>query len=191
MKLISGAECVRRLRQAGVFKGKESYFSQLVQKGIIPYHNKAASPKKWYVLDEVKQALKEWEDPTRDAQREANEKKRNELNAKDDQMEKFELQVEKRLQWFNSMPELQIEDFNLEDLEDMTREEFMQELQEINSNNNLIKEMANDFVQEARERSDEKIDFIMQSVTVLDFFNKWTILHDSIEEFYCVVKKTE
>ena len=191
MKLISGAECVRRLRQAGVFKGKESYFSQLVQKGIIPYHNKAASPKKWYVLDEVKQALKEWEDPTRDAQREANEKKRNELNAKDDQMEKFELQVEKRLQWFNSMPELQIEDFNLEDLEDMTREEFMQELQEINSNNNLIKEMANDFVQKARERSDEKIDFIMQSVTVLDFFNKWTILHDSIEEFYCVVKKTE
>jgi len=189
MKLISGAECVRRLRQAGVFKGKESYFSQLVQKGIIPYHNKAASPKKWYILDEVKQALKEWEDPTRDAQREANEKKRNKLNAKDDQMEKFELQVEKRLQWFNSMPELQIKDFNLEDLEDMTQEEFMQELQEINSDNNLIKEMANDFVQEARKRSDEKIDFIMQSITVLDFLNKWTMLHDSIEEFYCVVKK--
>jgi len=191
MKLISGAECVRRLRQAGVFKGKESYFSQLVQKGVIPYHNKEASPKKWYILDEVKKALKEWEDPRRDAQREANEKRRNELNAKDDQMEKFELQVEKRLQWFNSMPELQIEDFNLEDLEDMTREEFMQELQEINSNNNLIKEMANDFVQEARERSDEKIDFIMQSVTGLDFFNKWTMLHDSIEEFYGVVKKSE
>jgi hypothetical protein len=48
--------------------------------------------------------------------------------------------------------------------------------------------MANDFVHEARERSDEKIDFIMQSVTVLDFLNKWTMLHDSIEEFYGVVK---
>ena len=76
MKLITAAECVRKMRQAGIYKGKESYFSQLVQKGVIPFHEKEGSPKKWYVLEEVKKALKGWEDPTRDSQREENEKRR-------------------------------------------------------------------------------------------------------------------
>lgn len=76
--MLTAAGCVRALRQHGVFKGRESYFSQLVSKGIIPFHTKNGSPKKWYYLEEVKEALKGWEDPSRDSQRIANEKRRKE-----------------------------------------------------------------------------------------------------------------
>jgi len=124
MKLISGAECVRRLRQAGVFKGKESYFSQLVQKGVIPYHNKEASPKKWYVLDEVKKALKEWEDPRRDAQREANEKRRSDAKVIRDMSEKEkQLMLQKQREKLDELQaeaeKLGVDKEQLDDLEKM------------------------------------------------------------------------
>lgn len=76
MELITATECVNRLRQSGAFKGKLPYFIQLVNNGVIPYHDKAGSSKRWYVYEQAKAAIKGVEDPTRDAQREANEKKR-------------------------------------------------------------------------------------------------------------------
>ncbi len=84
MKLISAAECVRKLRKSGVFSGNASYFSQLVSKGVIPHHKKGDSPKKWYIYEEAKKAIQGWKDPTRDAQREANRRKRNGEDACDD-----------------------------------------------------------------------------------------------------------
>jgi len=191
MKLISGAECVRRLRQAGVFKGKESYFSQLVQKGIIPYHNKAASPKKWYVLDEVKKALKEWEDPTRDAQREANEAKRRALQSVDDKVGQVEQAIYTKLQTFKDIKELKKDDYNLEDLEDISEDEFEQELREVNHDNLLITEMANDFIRHLQDRSDAKVGWIVPAYEALEFFEEWIMQDDSIKSFYGVVKKSE
>ena len=191
MKLISGAECVRRLRQAGVFRGKESYFSQLVQKGVIPYHNKAASPKKWYVLDEVKKALKEWEDPTRDAQREANEAKRRALQSVDDKVGQVEQAIYTKLQTFKDIKELKKDDYNLEDLEDISEDEFEQELREVNHDNLLITEMANDFIRHLQDRSDAKVGWIVPAYEALEFFEEWIMQDDSIKSFYGVVKKSE
>ncbi|QOP42487.1 hypothetical protein FJR45_00355 [Sulfurimonas sediminis] len=188
MKLISGAECVRRLRQAGVYKGKESYFSQLVQKGVIPYHQKEASPKKWYVLDEVKQALKDWEDPSRDAQREANEAKRREL-AISQKINELESTLLANIESFKSVKTLNADDFNLDDLEDMTQEEFKQELKEINSSNMLISEMATDYFRELSEKGHTGNTYLVLASEAVEFFQKWLMLDESIEEFYGVTKK--
>jgi len=191
MKLISGAECVRRLRQAGVFKGKESYFSQLVQKGVIPYHNKAASPKKWYVLDEVKKALKEWEDPTRDAQRDANEAKRRALQSVDDKVGQVEQAIYTKLQTFKDIKELKKDDYNLEELEDMSEDEFEQEIREINHDNLLIIEMANDYVRHLQDKSDAKVGWIVPAYEALEFFERWIMQDDSIKSFYGLIPKSQ
>ena len=76
MELITATECVNKLRQAGAFKGKLPYFIQLANGGFIPHHPKPNSSKRWYRYEETKQALKDMEDPRRDAQREANERNR-------------------------------------------------------------------------------------------------------------------
>ncbi|MCL4431939.1 MAG: hypothetical protein M1300_06430 [Epsilonproteobacteria bacterium] len=76
MELITATECVNKLRQAGVFKGKLPYFIQLVNGGFIPHHPKPNSSKRWYRYEEAKEAIRGMEDPSRDAQREANERNR-------------------------------------------------------------------------------------------------------------------
>lgn len=69
--------CLAALKKDGIIYSK-SYFSQMVNDGKIPSHPKPPSPKKFFYYDEVKQAIEDHKDPTRDAQREANEKRREE-----------------------------------------------------------------------------------------------------------------
>ncbi|MBV5348520.1 hypothetical protein JZU61_02475, partial [bacterium] len=66
-----------RLSKDGIVYSK-GYFSQISSEGKIPHHTKTTSPKKFYRYYEVLEAIKTTQDPTRDAQREANEKKRSE-----------------------------------------------------------------------------------------------------------------
>lgn len=73
--LINATQCLNLLKQDGI-KYSKSYFSQMVTDGKIPYHSKEGSPKKFFKYDEVKASIEVTKDPTRDAQREANEKKR-------------------------------------------------------------------------------------------------------------------
>jgi len=77
--LINASQCLSRLSKDGITYSK-GYFSQISSEGKIPHHTKPTSPKKFYRYSEVLEAIKTTQDPTRDAQREANEKKRVEPN---------------------------------------------------------------------------------------------------------------
>lgn len=77
VNLLTANACLAALKKDGIVYSK-SYFSQMVNDGKIPSHPKPPSPKKFFYYDEVKAAIEEHKDPTRDAQREANEKRREE-----------------------------------------------------------------------------------------------------------------
>lgn len=73
--LITASQCLKKLEADGI-KYTKGYFSQMSSDGKIPHHTKSDSPKKFYRYDEVLNAIRSTQDPTRDAQREANDKKR-------------------------------------------------------------------------------------------------------------------
>ncbi|GEM_PF-1458797 len=75
--LITASKCLEKLAVDGIVYTK-GYFSQMSSDGKIPHHTKPPSPKKFYLYNEVLEAIKSSQDPTRDAQREANEQKRTE-----------------------------------------------------------------------------------------------------------------
>ncbi|MFH0710112.1 MAG: hypothetical protein V2A75_07900 [Pseudomonadota bacterium] len=75
VNLITASQCLIKLENDGI-KYTKGYFSQMTSDGKIPWHPKADSPKKFYIYEEVLEAIKNTQDPTRDAQREANEQKR-------------------------------------------------------------------------------------------------------------------
>ncbi|MDP3267401.1 MAG: hypothetical protein Q8M39_11300 [Sulfuricurvum sp.] len=75
VNLITASQCLKKLETDGI-KYTKGYFSQMTSDGKIPWHPKSDSPKKFYIYEEVIQAIKNTQDPTRDAQREANEQKR-------------------------------------------------------------------------------------------------------------------
>lgn len=77
VNLLTANACLAALKKDGIVYSK-SYFSQMVNDGKIPHHAKPPSPKKFFYYDEVKTAIEDHKDPTRDAQREANEKRRKE-----------------------------------------------------------------------------------------------------------------
>lgn len=77
VNLLTANACLSALKRDGIVYSK-SYFSQMVSDGKIPSHPKPPSPKKFFYYDEVKQAIEDHKDPSRDAQREANEKRREE-----------------------------------------------------------------------------------------------------------------
>ena len=192
MKLITAAECVRKLRQAGIYKGKESYFSQLVQKGVISYHTKEGSPKKWYVLDEVKQSLRGWEDPIRDAQREANDRKRQSFENGTTNLKNL---INYKLNLLKNIPFFKIEMFSSEDLnsteflEDMSIEEFSNELDVINNTNILLKNMADYYIQDiAKFTAGNETTKLLQTIGTLDFLISFTFNFENFLSMYGVSK---
>lgn len=78
-KLITATECIKQLKQSGVYKGTLPYFTRLVDQGYIPSHKKEGSTKRWYKYEEAKDAINNMADPTRQHQREANETRRREI----------------------------------------------------------------------------------------------------------------
>jgi len=73
--LWTASACLSQLKadDKPISKG---YFSQRVADGTIPCHKKPGSPKNFHKYHEVVAALKKAEDPTRDAQRDANKEKK-------------------------------------------------------------------------------------------------------------------
>lgn len=76
MEYLTAKQVIGKLKQGRVTDISEAYFSQLVSSGAMPYHIIPGKKRKLYVYDEVKSALKGIQDPSRDAQREANAEKR-------------------------------------------------------------------------------------------------------------------
>ncbi|WP_292660251.1 hypothetical protein [Nitratifractor sp.] len=78
---LTARQVVNKLRQGRVMKISEAYFSQLVAAGVIPYHTIPGKRRKFYLYSETKEAILSARDPSREAQRQANERKRNEGTA--------------------------------------------------------------------------------------------------------------
>jgi hypothetical protein len=76
MEYLTAKQTIGKLKQGRVTDISESYFSQLVKVGAIPYHTIPGKKRKLYLYDEVKKALDGIRDPSRDAQREVHTKKR-------------------------------------------------------------------------------------------------------------------
>lgn len=76
MEYLNAKQIIGRLKQGRVADISEAYFSQLVRGGYIPYHKLKGKRRKLFLYEEVKKALSDMQDPTRDAQREANARRR-------------------------------------------------------------------------------------------------------------------
>ena len=76
MEYLTAKQTLGKLKQGRVTDISEAYFSQLVSMGAIPFHTIPGKKRKHYLYDEVKEALANFQDPSRDAQREANAKER-------------------------------------------------------------------------------------------------------------------
>lgn len=74
--LTTATKILKMLKEKDNISYSKSYFSQMVTEGKIPFHHKPNSPKKFFKYEEVKKAIEDSKDPTRDAQREANHKSR-------------------------------------------------------------------------------------------------------------------
>ena len=138
MELLNAKETIGRLRMGKVADIGRSYFSKLVKDGYIPYRKAKGRRRKLFVYDEVKQALLDMQDPSRDAQREANEKRR-----QGNRLEKALMGIVEYSQWIASHP-LTVEQFVIQD-HDITLKELQQELCEINAQNLLIKDLIMDY----------------------------------------------
>ena len=83
--LITATQCVKLLKSNQVVDWSLGYFSQRDKDGIFKHHHKPGSPKKFFKYDEVVEAIKENIDPRRNAQRDANKKKREDRQPDEDE----------------------------------------------------------------------------------------------------------
>ena len=73
MDYLTAKQTIGKLKQGRVTDISEAYFSQLVSMGAIPFHMIPGKKRKLYLYDEVKKALANSRDPSRDAQREVHQ----------------------------------------------------------------------------------------------------------------------
>ncbi|ADV45488.1 hypothetical protein [Nitratifractor salsuginis] len=138
---LTAREVVGRLKMGKVASFTESYFSQLVRDGAIPYHRKPGKKRRLFIFDEVKEALEGIRDPSRDPQRKANAKRR--------ERSSFDIQLNEVLNRINAKSrELQPECFDLTNLEDEDPEEFHRELERINGANMTLRDATYELCQE-------------------------------------------
>jgi len=73
---LNAREVLGRLKMGKVADFTQSYFSQLVRDGVIPFHKLQGKKRKMFIYEEVKAAIEGARDPSRDSQREANARRR-------------------------------------------------------------------------------------------------------------------
>lgn len=181
MELITATECVNKLRQAGVFKGKLPYFIQLANAGYIPHHEKPGSSKRWYVYTEAKESLKGMEDPTRDAQREANRRKRKPEPIKADQTPQ---QITAILEKIKHFEVFKPEAFDRSQLDQEAAETFTCDIASINESNGTISDLTFELLSLLDELSMGNFRSSKAELRVAEFLERWIIRHDSVCELY-------
>lgn len=76
---LNAREVLGRLKMGKVADFTQSYFSQMVRDGVVPFHRLPGKKRKMFIYDEVKEALVNARDPSRDPQREANARRRQQV----------------------------------------------------------------------------------------------------------------
>lgn len=183
MELITATECVNKLRQAGAFKGKLPYFISLVNQGWIPSHEKTGSSKRWYVYEEAKAAIKDMEDPTRDAQREANERKRKPEPIKADQTPQ---QITAILEKIKHYEEFKPEAFDRSQLDPEDAETFTYNIATINEVNGTVKDITFHLLGLLDDLSGGNFRNSKVELRVTEFLGRMIFDRDAIRDFYGV-----
>jgi len=181
MELITATECVNKLRQAGAFKGKLPYFISLVNQGWIPHHEKPGSSKRWYMYAEAKTALKDMEDPTRDAQREANERKRKPEPINEDTTPQ---QITVILEKIKHIERFKPEAFDRSQLDPEDAETFTCSIAEINGANGMISDLTFDLLGLLDDLSGGNFRSSKAELRVVEFLNRLVMTPDTVREFY-------
>lgn len=184
MELITATECVNRLRQAGVFKGKLPYFIQLVNTGWIPHHEKPGSSKRWYRYEEAKAAIREMEDPTRDPQREANAAKRKPDPIEDDQTPQRITAVLEKIKQFET---LRPEAFDRSQLDPEDAETFECDIAAMNEANATVSELAFDLLDLLDELSGGRFRSSKAELKVVELLHDRIVRLDTVRELYGIV----
>ncbi len=183
MELITATECVNRLRQSGAFKGKLPYFIQLVNNGVIPYHDKAGSTKRWYVYEQAKAAIKGVEDPTRDAQREANAAKRKPEPIKVDQTPQQITAILTRIKEFE---ELRIEMFDRSQLEQDDAETFECDIEAINEANGTVRDLTFELLKFLDDLTEGNFRSSKAELRISEFLERWIVKPETVRELYAI-----
>ncbi len=181
MELITATECVNKLRQAGVFKGKLPYFISLVNQGWIPSHEKAGSSKRWYVYVEAKAALKGMEDPTRDPQREANDRKRKPEPIKEDTTPQQITEVLTKIKQFES---LRPEAFDRSQLDPEDAATFECDIAAMNEANATVSELTFDLLDLLDKLSGGNFRSTKAELRVAELLHDRIVQPDIVRELY-------
>lgn len=70
MEYLNAKQVIGKLKQGGTCSITESYFSQLVKRGVVPFYTVPGRRRKMYIYAEAKKAVLEAQDPAYDARRE-------------------------------------------------------------------------------------------------------------------------
>lgn len=128
MEYLTAKQTINKLKQGRVTDISEAYFSQLVSTGALPFHTIPGKKRKLYLYDEVKKALADIQDPTRDAQREAIARKKKLLQKQN--LSKTKEELTQRYSSAKSLEVIKIEDIKeLKDANNILTEAVEQELQ--------------------------------------------------------------
>jgi hypothetical protein len=144
MEYLTAKQTIGKLKQGRVTDISEAYFSQLVSMGAIPFHTIPGKKRKLYLYDEVKIALANIQDPSRDAQREANAEKREANQARKT------LEHEREVINANYQSAMELLKITFEELaahtnyKDDVLEEAKEELKEVQSINLALSELVHE-----------------------------------------------
>lgn len=183
MQLITATECVNKLRQAGVFKGKLPYFIQLVNAGWIPHHEKPGSSKRWYRYEEAKAAIKGIGDPTRDPQRKANQQKRKPEPIQADQTPQRITAVLTRIKNFE---ELSPEAFDRSQLDPEDAKTFAFNIAALNETNGTIRDLTFDLLDFLDGLSGGSFRSSQAELKVAEYLEGWIVKPDTVRELYAI-----
>lgn len=153
MDLITAKEVVGKLKQGGTANISTAYFSKLVTIGHIPYHTVAGKKRKMFKYEEAKKALIQSQDPSRDAQREANvlAKENKEINNSSYAAAEKKSIIQKEIDYLNAkyisakkLSDMRLSDFNEYDMTDTDTDDLERTLDEIISTNLSIFEIIDE-----------------------------------------------
>ncbi len=176
MEYLNAKQIIGRLKQGKVMDISEAYYSQLVRDGYIPFHKIPKKRRKLYVYSEVKQALLDMRDPSRDPQRQAIQRKKDERKmqiVKEEKNEKFQHYYENVIGFMNDLGHLTEDEYKKILLADRDLWEFetvddcyTQDKKTMNANE-LILSLMDDYLHRISKISSiRELDFAIKEILV-------------------------
>ncbi len=182
MEYLNAKQIIGRLKQGKVMDISEAYYSQLVRDGYLPFHKLPKKRRKFYLYNEVKLALLNMRDPSRDPQREAIQRKKDERKmqiAKEEKKEQIQKYYEKVIDFMNDISGLSKEQHKEILLSDQSTWEF-KKLEECYSNdkktinaNELLLDTIDDYLKRSKEtKTVQELDTLIKEILIFSLLDQ-------------------